>query len=475
MVWFLKGCVCGLFIVCLACSHGAVRYEYVERSLIQGHPEVADRVIEQSQDRYRAQDRLLYVMDRGMTLHLAGRYRESITYLDEAIRLVEQLYTKHMRDEARALLVNDRELPYEGEPYEHIMIHVLQALNYALVDEIDEALVEARNIDHRLNVLSDARDPDEYHEDPFARYLTGLLYEAAGDLTNAYVAYRKAERAYQKARPWLKIPVPTLLQQDLLWITQALGLDNEYAMYRTRYPDVPERPVVAGGASLVLVSFVGRAPRKEEQVVDVPLSLDALQLVVLAKQVRGRGSHRVRIGEAALYGLYGKIVRVALPEIVPQPSRVARNHLSLHNGSHHYHGYTMRMYDLGAVAKKNLEDTYPALLVRAAARVALKMGLAEGIGYGVNAAVHRDEDQWIGALVAAIARIVALATEEADTRSWRLLPGEIQMARLWMPAGSYQVRIESIDHVGRKIDGERIFEINVAPGQTRFLTHRILD
>lgn len=471
----LKSVAWSLIVFVLGCSHDLARYERVERSLIEGQPEQADRIIEQAQEEYASQDRLLYLLDRGMTLHLAGRYRDSIAHLEEAERVLDRLYTKHVRDEVRALLVNDRQLPYEGELYEHVMVHIVKALDYVLVGEIDEALVEARKIDHRLNVLADSVDPEAYHEDPFARYFTGLLYEAAGDLSNAYVAYRKAEQAYRMARPWLKLPVPLLLKQDLLWITKTLGLEDAYAVYRERYPDVDERPSVNNGASLVLVCLAGRAPDKEEQIVDIPLSLKALQLVVLANTVGTRRSVRARKGEAVLYGLHGHIVRVALPRYAVRPSRVAWSRIHARSREREYEVRTIRVHDLGATAKKNLDDRYPTILARTAARAAIKMGMAEGVGYGVQAASHDASDRWIGALVTTILRIVALTTEDADTRNWRLLPGEIQVARLWVPAGSYEIQVESVDRAGRRVDGIRTVEITMAPGETRFLTHRVIE
>ena len=46
-------------------------------------------------------------------------------------------------------------LPFEGDPYEHVIINVV-ALNYAAMGQLTEAVVEARQIDHRLNVLADS-------------------------------------------------------------------------------------------------------------------------------------------------------------------------------------------------------------------------------------------------------------------------------------------------------------------------------
>ena len=54
---------------------------------------------------------------------------------------------------------------------------------------------------------------------------------------------------------------------------------------------------------------------------------------------------------------------------------------------------TERVYDLGATAKKNLDDQFPTLMVRAAARGALKYGAAQGIGHGVRSSMEGNEGQ----------------------------------------------------------------------------------
>ena len=223
-----------------ACGPTLKHYGGVERSLRGGNPQKAVQLVEGAEADYDDKSHLLYLMDLGMTLHLAGQYEESNARLQEADDLVEEQYTKRVRDEASAILVNESELPYRGDPYEHVMINVITALNYALLQQLPDALVEARKIDHRLNVLTDSVDKDEYHEDPFARYLTGVLYEASGDLNNAFIAYRKAKDAYSLAQSWSHITLPDILKRDLLRVTKALHLSEEYQEYHEAFPDMPE-------------------------------------------------------------------------------------------------------------------------------------------------------------------------------------------------------------------------------------------
>lgn len=459
-----------------ACGPTFKHYAEVEKSLRQGNPHKAVELVEQAKESYDEDNHLLYLMDLGMTLHLAGEYEESNNYLEEADGLIEDQYTKHFQDEAAAMLISEGELPYQGEPYERVMINVIKGLNYALLQDLPEALVEARKIDHRLNVLNDSVDQDEYREDPFARYLTGILYEASGDLNNAFIAYRKAEEAYRLAKPWSDVALPDMLKQDLLRVARALNLQEEYHYYHKTYPSIPDDdPFPASTAQIFVVSYTGRGPTKEDNFVDIPLSFEALQLAAINRYGLGGGTRRTRGRDAILYGFQGQVVRVALPRLVPHPSEVAYTRVQAKQSDLKYEATTERVYDLGAAAKKNLDDQFPTLIVRAAARGALKYGAAQGIGHGARASMNGNEAQLVGLLATAIATMLVIASEEADIRTWQTLPGEIQIGRLWLTPGEYTIHLDSFDKEGKLLSSSPPHIFSLSNGETRFVTQRILD
>ena len=445
-------------------------YGGVERSLMTGHPDQAVKLIQEAKDDYGRNNRLLYLMEHGMVLHLAGRYQESNAVLEKAHLLVEEQYTTRVRDEASALLLNETQLPYDGEPFEHVLINVVKALNYALSSHWNDAVVEARRIDHRLNLLSDRAEGHAYKEDPFARYLTGVLYEIAGDLNNAYVAFRKAEAVYDEARAWSRVPLPDALKTDLIRVASALHLTEDYERYQTKYPEVASEAASSHDpdmAQLIVVSYHGRSPQKEDLFIDVPISLDALYLVALAKSTGLQSTRSTRGGEALLYGIHGRIARVALPRLAPRRAKTAYSTIQLTDGTTTFNAHSQRMYDIGAVAEKNLDDGYKRLVLRAVARTAMKMAAAEGIGIGVRSVAHKNSQDWIGLVALILARIFVLATEEADIRSWRMLPGEIHLTRLWIPAGSYSVMMNAVDHQGRVIGSPKTEHIDFNIGEVR--------
>ncbi|HEU4683797.1 MAG TPA: hypothetical protein VFS39_04775 [Nitrospira sp.] len=468
--------VVGCLLVLLpGCGSSINHYLLVEDSLRTADFRGADAVVQQAEKTYGTKSLVLYGMDRGMTLQLAGDYQQSNLMLEQSEDEVDRLYTRRIRTETAAFLTNDTALPYEGDPYEQVMINVLKAVNYALLGQWQDALVEARRIDHRLNVLSDrVKDKRDYHEDAFARYLTGILYEATGDINNAFIAYRKAYEIYEATRSWSHTGMPVQLQHDLLRTADALHLTQELAEYQRAFPNVsgPSVQSLQHLAQLVVISYNGRAPHKEDQFLDLPISLDALQLVLLNRGIAQSNHQRNRAADTILYGLNGRVVRVALPKLVAQKTVAAPESVTLvPDQGEPLMIRTEVVENVTAQAEKALSERLPATTVKALARAALKYSLAEGATRGAQHAAGKDAAPWVGLLVGLLTHGYAIASEEADKRSWRTLPDEIQLARLWVPPGTYHVRGTSF--IGSA--GQSGKTLTLAAGETALLVRRVLQ
>jgi hypothetical protein len=466
-----------VLVLLTGCGPSVNRYLLIEQSLFAGNPQQAAAIVEQTEKEYGAKGRLLYEMDRGMVLQLAARYQQSSAALERADEEVERLYTRTIRSETAAFLTNDNALPYEGDAYEHVMINVINALNYAARGQLQEALVEARRIDHRLNVLSDrVTDADQYRNDGFARYLSGILYEAVGDLNNAFIAYRNAYEAYGSMQGWSKMSAPPSLRSDLLRTAEALNLTTEFAKYRQAFPDVEWQSSSSQEqlAQVVMISYNGRAPRKEDLFLDLPISLDALQLVLINRGVFQSPYQRNRAVDSVLYGLNGQVVRVALPRLVPQKTQVAFENMTLADSSGHSVSVRSELtHNVTALAQKSLSERLPVITVKALARAATKFAMAEGAMIGAQHAVGRDAAPWVGLLVALVTHGLAVVSEEADKRSWQTLPDEIHVARAWVLPGQHHISIRpSGQGVTTEKDGQTIA---LSAGQTMFIIQRVMQ
>jgi hypothetical protein len=460
------------------CGPSVNRYVLIEESLRANDPKRADVIVEQAEKDYGAKSRVLYGMDRGMTLQLVGDYQKSNAMLEQAEVEVDRLYTRRIHTETAAFLTNDNALPYEGDPYEQVLINALKAINYASLGEWQDALVEARRIDHRLNVLSDSTTgKNAYRNDGFARYLTGILYESTGDLNNAFIAYRNAYEAFEANRSWSHVLVPAQLRADLLRTADAMHLSQELREYQRLFPETTweSSETTQRLAQVVVISYNGRAPRKEDLFLDLPISLDALQLVLLNRGFSQSNHQNNRVADSVLYGLNGRVVRVALPRLVPQRTQVKSDPVTLSSDTGvHVSARTEVVHSVTALAEKTLSDRLPGITAKALARAAVKYSLAEGATRGAQQAAGRDAGPWVGLLVGLLTHGLAVASEEADKRSWQTLPDEIHLARLWIPPGQYQAHIKEPGQSNGAGGMETTRRLTLGPGETAFLLQRVM-
>ncbi|MEP6891167.1 MAG: hypothetical protein ABI955_10805, partial [Nitrospirota bacterium] len=403
---------------------------------------------------------------------------QSNAVLELAEEELDRLYTRKIRTEALAFMTNDTALPYEGDPYEQVLINVLKALNYAVLGQWQDALVEARRIDHRLNVLSDrTQERNAYRDDGFARYLSGILYESTGDVNNAFIAYRKAYEIFDATRAWSHTAVPSQLTQDLLRTAEAMHFSQELAEYKSVFPGTrwETSQELQQLAQVVVISYNGRAPRKEDQFLDLPISLGALPLVLLNRGFSQTNGQSNRAMDTVLYGLNGRVVRVAVPRLVPQKTHVPIDRVNLiPDDGTGVRVNTELVHNVTALAEKALSARMAGITAKALARAATKFAFAEGATRGAQHAAGRDAAPWVGLLVGLLTKGLAVASEEADTRSWQTLPDEIHLARVWVPPGRYQVQSGPIGGLHDPLTSETMRTLSLGPGETAVLLQRVM-
>ncbi|ADO74106.1 COG3014 family protein [Stigmatella aurantiaca] len=326
-------------------------------------------------------DTLLILLDRGMVLHAAGRWEESIRVLAEADRLSAELDAISVTEEAGALLSSERQRAYRGEDFEKLMITVLQALNYAQLGQDEDALVEVRRVNERLEkMIVDEKKP--YEQLAIARYLGGILYEDQREWDSAYIDYAKALELSPGLGP---------LAEPLLRLAKKTGREGLYEELRARFPDLPHEPLSPDEGQVVVVVEAGLSPEKEPQNQHYRDSVELITVPVY----RDRGyapAAEVRIASAAQ-----KAVTVT---------------------------------SLDQVAKVHLNDRVGRMLAKQFASALLKAGVAAGIG----AATKSKELGYLTFLLLNVAN-------QPDLRSWLSLPAEFQLARFRLPPGLHTVEV----------------------------------
>ena len=412
---------CFLLLLGLAvlsgCATFSDQFKPVEKQLVKGQYPAALEALEKIKGPDR--DQVLYHMNRGMILRMDGQYEASNAAFEEAKKIAEPLQAVSITEQAGAVSVNDTMRSYAGEDFELVFLHAYKALNYLELNEPDSARIEAMQIDVRMQEIKD----NYFHEDGFARYLMGMIFEALEEEDDALIAYRHAYEAYKNLQDKFRVPVPVSLKKDLLRLTYKLGFDNEHDKLRAEFSDVKwsKEDSHKGKGELIVLFNNNLAPKKREKVIQSVAS--------------------------------GKFVRIALPYYISRPLRAT--HMTVNSGNHEVKGEMVE--NLDAIAKSTLQDQIPMITARTIARAVVKNQTASKVG---------DKNPLVGLLL----NILGAASESADTRSWVTLPHNIHLARLSLEPGEYDFDVGVYNGSSAAVDKRRFENVRIRSGEKVFRT-----
>jgi hypothetical protein len=206
---------------------------------------------------YNDKNELLYFFDKGAVLQMGMEYGRSTDFLEKADDRIDKLYTRSVVNEVGSFLSNDLALDYTGEDFEQTMVEILKALNYMYAGDFDNARVEIKRVNNRLNVFADKYgDKAIYTDDAFARYISAFAYEALGEINDSYIDYKKSLKAYEKYNKFYGTEIPPFIKQDVLRTADALHFDSDIAEFTNQWGKVdfvPSNRLKEKGEVLVVV------------------------------------------------------------------------------------------------------------------------------------------------------------------------------------------------------------------------------
>lgn len=328
-----------------------------------------------------------------------------------------------------SLLTNDQSMAYRAPDYERTMLHHYLALGYLQRGDAEGALVEVRRanqvqeqaLKRRDDEVRKAREKREEAEadtategemrqlvsrapdldrligrvkngfqNAYTFYFSGVLYEAAGDLNDAWVDY---QRGYQIA------PDNRSLQDALLRLARLRGAadeirETEKKIGRKAPPLTPS--IAKKQGQLVILFEDGLIPARRELFLPLPISTSGGDFRTFTVAVPYYDNRTSDTGP----------LTVTLGKRVEQTSELVR---------------------LEALAAKDLQERLPGMLTRQALRLITKEQLR-------RTAAKEGGD--VGNLLVGIFNTLS---ERADTRSWLTLPAQASSWQGMLPAGEVQL------------------------------------
>ncbi len=205
-------------------------------------------------------DKLLYYMEKGLILHRAGEYRQSIATFRKAVELMKQQEVISASRQSASLVTSERITDYGGEYEERLLVHTYLMMDYLLTDDPSDALVDAKQA---MQVIHSY--PDACKNDYFTRALIAHCYDAVGEYNDAYIEYKKLAADMPDPRPVIG---------RLYQLALRLGFDDDAAHYGARLTDAEKRSLRnAPGAELIVFVAQGQGPVKVPENIVVPPSI----------------------------------------------------------------------------------------------------------------------------------------------------------------------------------------------------------
>ena len=374
----------------------------------------------------RGRNEVLIRLERGMILQDSGQFEQSSKEFEQAGTKMGEYEDKAVISVGKAaaqagtFLVNEQMRPYEGEDFEKILLHALNAVNYVMRGDLDGARVEIRNAYQRQEELSEkhARELDEarreagagdwegafqqadrqvyellrnkaasvysvYHN-AFASCVSALVYELSGEPGEAYIDLKKAIIASPGSRS---------IQGDLIRLGRSLNYREEVQEWEGRFGAAGHAPKDA--IDVFVIFSQGLSPHKEAITLPIPIS------------------HGLTFASLPVYRF---TPAQASSGLIVSGSTSIR---------------TSAVFDTDATAAKNLLDDFPIIFAKQIARSYIKARATSRLGHE-----HGDIGAILGTLFSGV-------TEQADLRTWSSLPKEIQVGRAFLPRSADEISIRA--------------------------------
>jgi hypothetical protein len=420
----------------------------------------------------RAKDKFLYHANTGMVHFIQNKEDTSNQDFEKSFLIAEDFQQKAGENVA-ALLTNPKRITYAGERHEQFLILYFKALNLLKKRQYETALIEARRLIRKMNVLED-KDKKNYNSDGFLLWMIGSIFEAAGELNNAYIYFKKSTEAYQGTfGAMTALSIPRQLKLDLIRCAYLSGFEAEAKSFESKF-GLQNKPLASNQGMAMLIFHKGLGPVKSENRIVFQLLKGAGGQVMFTNEEWGLNfPFFLPPGESSQPNRLDnlKIVTMAWPkyEFRSRSNQTLNLEVAGQNFSFE------KASDINKIAVADLKDRMLIEMAISISRVAIKQAVQylatkatkEAVKSGDGTKAKKQEQADLaGSLVNLAFTIANTATEVADTRNWQTLPAEIEIVKIPLEAGKRTITLRNQGDNKGNIS----IELDILPGQTTLHT-----
>ena len=410
-----------------------------------GDLEVSKTALADSQKSLRSEKKLLE-LDQAILELASGDVRQAEGRFRNLRHELEFLEQKDVTEQASSMLMDSRAVAYSGRDFERRMVLNMALLTSILGDGQDsfayslqvteaaakrrEAIAAKLNKDAGSSRLADSHDttPLESHVKPagfVANVSSGSLAVPTSSLDQPLALSSYLAAAVQSESPTRHHETESAITDIGYWNPTFLRHDKTSSggEFGTRC-----KP---GNGTLHVIALVGKAPRWVSESAE-PTST---ALLIADQIISATGKHtlpptiasvKIAKPEPAGYLLPAGSLRCVVGPSNSTPQQVAASPLTFST-----------VVDMHEVAQASYNEHRDLEIASAITRRVIKKGAVYVLKETQN--IHRNSLVDMGINVAGIAWE---AMEKADTRSWRMLPGRIDIARTELPAGQWTTKLQ---------------------------------
>lgn len=413
------------------CATHADRLTTIRDAYYGGRVDKARSIVNTGlEDRKKDQDVLK--LERAMIELAEGNPVQAERTLREVRDSFDHLEQNSLGETVLSAFKDDNTLAYSGEDYEKVLIRCFLALSSLMHDGIDAEAYSLQVADKQRRIIQEGSDKDgnnpklAYQQVALGAYIQATLKEAS------HTEYQEAERAIQLVANWEP--------------------DFEYAnddLNRIRNGRHSEK----GNGVLYVFGLVGEGPYKEERP-EIPAS----NALLIADRI---------LSATNKHSLPPTIAPIKVPVVVRSRNRITSLNVTVDGKTA---GQTATITDIGRMALQQYEAVFPQIMARAVVRRVIKKGSI----YAAKEMALGDDQNPFAELAFDLAGSAWEATESADTRCWGLLPDQIQVLRIELPAGEHSVKLKPLG--GAKPIGEGASQtVRIEDGRNTYLLANFPD
>jgi len=444
-----------ILLIFTACATYYVKSSEFQNHISQGNFEKAEKWLEKDTYGQKSRNILLHQLNRGYVSWMLNDYDESNKHFGEAEILIED-YINNNYLNALTLVSNPSIKPYKPEDFEAVLVNYFMALNYIKLHKFNDAIVECKRINIKLQKLNDKYKDykNKYQRDAFAHTLMGIIYEADKDYNNAFIAYRNALEVYETDyKDFFNMSIPTQLKYDILRTAKLIGFNKELKFYENKF-NIKYKYIPKENGEVIFFWLNGFGPVKGENSINFTKIPNSKSGYITLVNEENNLSFPLYIGNKSSKekNAFNKLrfFRVAFPKYVERKPFYTKAKIISNNKS-----YKLELVeDINSIAFKSLKDRMAREMGSAILRLATKKALE---------AIADNQDARLGTLI----NIVNTVTEKADTRNWQTLPYSISYARIPLKTGTNNLRLETYSPTGST---EQTFSFTGKKGKTYFQT-----